>query len=425
MFPILLHVGANPQLRITCCNIVGSDKYSAALTQIDRSERLYWRLVVPGGIIFALIAQLLSTHCGLGLTSDSYLYIEGAEYFKGSLEGSMTDQPVFQAKPPLFSLFLSALPMLVLPFVYSILLVINLLILARVVFVVLSSGTWRTLAFIAVASFTPLVMVHVYLWTEPLFLVFLYFAVFILVTSTGSSLKKSSTIILAFVAILMVLTRHVGLFFVFGIFIAMSLDRSLGWINGLIVLIAGLGMFLIWNFAIMSDGMADRVHTLSAPIAAGKFARFQNIEYYLGAASSWLLPNAINKWVRILFFLVVSVGFFLMVRSKGSKPGVVKIFLIISLTYYILMHISFLIVESSADRYLMPIYPLVAITVFSIFESLSIKVKWPIIIVLVWLIYPVSRTIKNSLFWKEKICADNKDAISEILMDNYHTEKVR
>jgi hypothetical protein len=77
------------------------------LNSLTRDDRLFWPLVFPLGLALALLAQLIATSCGLGLTFDSYLYLDGAKYFRGGIDGIMADQLVFQAKPPAFSFLLS------------------------------------------------------------------------------------------------------------------------------------------------------------------------------------------------------------------------------------------------------------------------------------------------------------------------------
>ena len=98
-------------------------------------------------------------------------------------------------------------------------------------------------------------------------------------------------------------------------------------------------------------------------------------------------------------------GAFLITRKarRGSGDPALQILLVIGLSYYLLMHVSFLIYESSAERYLVPIYPLIAILSFKLLEEFTLrKRKWIVYLAVIWLLYPFSRTVKNSLFWREK-----------------------
>jgi hypothetical protein len=106
-------------------------------------------------------------------------------------------------------------------------------------------------------------------------------------------------------------------------------------------------------------------------------------------------------------------------RRIFSGSPIARMLLIIAVTYYLLMHLSFLIDQSSADRYLAPIYPLVLIAVFHLAErSTYLKHKLIKIIVVIWLLYPMSRLIKNTIFWQAKICQEDRASTSVHLMEN-------
>ena len=389
-------------------------------------HKLFWRLIFPSGMIFALGAQLVATSCGLGLTFDSYLYLEGAEWFNGAIEGTMTRQAVFQSKPPLFPLFISWFSFDILPYVYTVLLLANLFIVAKIISASSSSFFWQAMAFLAIAMFAPLIMVHVYLWSEPVFLLLLYGSVLILIKSGKTGLSTRSLVILAALAMAMVMTRHVGLFVVIGIFLAMFFNPHIGWRSALVILLPAILVFLVWNFGLMSEGFSERLTTLKAPVAGGSWARLQNIEYYLGAASTWLLPHNLNKLLRIVLFIIVIKSILFLTRRNIKRSYIARTLLIVIASYYFMMHTSFLIDESSADRYLVPIYPLAIILIFHLLAQVSVQghklLKY---LVVIWLLYPAGRTVKNTIFWKDKICNEAQNVTSVNIKDNYKLNRDR
>jgi hypothetical protein len=218
----------------------------------------------------------------------------------------------------------------------------------------------------------------------------------------------------------MVLTRHVGLFFSLGIFLAFAFQPSMGWRKGLVFILPVLLVFILWNFGLMAEGVAGRVETLKSPVSGGTWSRLQNIEYYLGAVSTWVFPNAIPKVVRIPAFIGLASLLVYFLRGQLSKSDQAKSLLIISASYYVLMHVSFLIDESSADRYLMPIYPLFLIAFVSLLEKTVIRRShWMKYLVIIWLLYPLTRTVKNTFFWREKICNELQTKTSSPINENY------
>jgi len=386
---------------------LGSGNYF--MKSIQHIHLSYWRLIVPMGITFAVVSQLYSTVCGLGLTFDSNMYLAGARYFQSSEWTWAFNHLTFQYKPPLYPLFLTVFTLDSMRVINTVLLSLSLFIIAFLFDALLKSKGFKMLGFLTVASFTPLIMVHVYLWTEPLFLLILFGSI-LLYVKYNESKDLTILIVLAVLSVFLSLIRHVGIFFILGYFLAILLDNSnKKWKAFLYLIIASSG-FIIWNLSIMFGGFYERILTFSAPIRSNSFVRLDNILLFLNGSSLWILPNNLPAWFRIsvliVLIILLAIGLFKVI--KRSPQTILKGFVIIIVTYYILMHLAFKLYISSEERYLMPIFPLFILVAFSTIEVLKEKigVKFYIVklIIFLWLFYPVVRTVKNAMFWHDKNC---------------------
>jgi hypothetical protein len=386
---------------------LGSGNYF--MKSIQHIHLSYWRLIVPTGITFAVVSQLYSTVCGLGLTFDSNMYLEGARYLQSSELTWAFNHLIFQYKPPLYPLLLAVFSLDSMRVVNTILLSLTLLSIAILFDAILKSRVYKTLGFLIVASFTPLIMVHVYLWTEPLFL-FILFGSILLYVKYYESKDLTILIVLGVLSIFLSLIRHVGIFFILGYFLAILLDNSNKKWKAFLYLVIGSSGFVIWNLLIMVGGFYDRILTFSAPIRSNSFVRLDNIFLFLNGSSLWILPNNLPAWFRIsvliALIILLSIGLFKVI--KRNPQSTLKGFVIIIVTYYILMHLAFKLYISSEERYLVPIFPLFILVALSTIEVLKEKigVKFSIVklIIFLWLFYPVVRTVKNAMFWHDKNC---------------------
>ena len=81
-----------------------------------------------------------------------------------------------------------------------------------------------------------------------------------------------------------------------------------------------------------------------------------------------------------------------------------------------MMHLAFIIIPDRTECYIVPIYPLsISLIVWLINTYINIKPSHEMIamiILMIWLINPISRTIKT-VFWKVKICYENLEYIDQ------------
>ena len=372
----------------------------------------YWRVIVPAGLLFALVCQFIATRCGIGMTNDSYLFLEGVPFFLGVGGKSMIEYSVFQAKPPLFSFFLSIVPIAQIHIIFLLIMAISLYLWAKIIDNLLRNAFWKAIAFLSIASFTPFLMVHVYLWTEPLFMLFLAASIWVLQILV-KEVKLKNLALFIILGVLLMLTRHVGLYFVLGFSLALLYSREVNYKYALAYLGTGIIVFMLWNFLFMHSGIESRIVTLKSPVSGGTWARLDNIGFFLEAASKWILPNSLPYWLRMGVVITViggTSGYLWMLRKNDFFFSVMSLVIIVA-TYYGLMHVAFRIDPFSAERYIMPIFPISVIIFFMVLEQVAnLKHKYCrylMLVSLLWLLYPAYRTAKNTEFWQVKLCNEN------------------
>lgn len=363
----------------------------------------------------ALISQLLATKCGLGLTFDSHLYLEGADFFRGVTAVPMAEMLVFRAKPPLFSLILAFFSLEQMRLVFVLLLLANLLLIGRLIAQLIHQFPLQIITFLSIALFAPHLMVYVYLWTEPIFLFFFFTALHFLIRQLRKPITKN-LIGLVVTGLCLVMTRHTGIFFIFGFSLALFMAGREYRRHALVYLLSGVAIFALWNLGVGLSGMGERLQTLTSPITHASSARAQNFVFYYDALSKWFLPGNLSLTFRSIILALVFTGGLVMARIKMGRFELNReaiALLIIGSTYYLMMHMPFLIDPTSAERYILPVYPVFMILLFMIIDrklASSANIFATIVILLfIWLSYPVLRIVKNVYFWQDKLCQENTE----------------
>ena len=130
-----------------------------------------WIAILLCGVLLAGY----SCQCGLGVTFDSKAYIQIADDFinNGFLDGF--NSYYLTAKPPLFPFVLMLFRWLDYKILYIVLYILILIASYKLITRIIQSGSLRLIAWVLISVSTPLLLIHNYLWSEPLFIVFLLF----------------------------------------------------------------------------------------------------------------------------------------------------------------------------------------------------------------------------------------------------------
>ena len=368
-----------------------SFKYLSVLTVI----------LLSGSVLF-----WISVHCGINRTYDS------AEYIKSAINGTTAIPSPDNPWPPLFSSILAL-------FHYKlhrsfetmqyIFMVINFLLL-WVIGEKTIRNLWLRLAWLT-ASFlgVSFLMVHVFLWSEPLFMV-LFFSMIILFDFYMKKYRLNWLLLMIIFSNLLCLQRNAGIFFVAGFAL------SLAWFTTgrkrilvpVIYLVTGSIGFIAWNMWI--PGFNTGVNLLSDQNFFSGF--FFNLGSYLNTISVWFLPRQFSSYLRIALLIsgliVITAGKPL---SRIYKDPETLIFITV-IIYFTGVSILGRIDEYESERYLAVIYPVAILTVFKRISSFTGRIKFNtrifiMIIMFLWLSYITARTVINAERWGKAACSAN------------------
>ncbi len=267
----------------------------------------------------------------------------------------------------------------------------------------LSGDFYRTL-YITISLFSvSLLMIHVFLWSEALFLsLFLLYVLLMeryLVSSTWENL-----IILILLINIMCLQRNAGMLVLIGTILFLFLERRGNPVKTLVLLLLGPVSFFSWNFYssyMFSDGFNFIDHDY--------FQGFlHNLLDILRVVTAWFVPGFIPWAVRIAFFILI---FILMVRIRVFrwivKAPLTRMLFYPVLTYTLLISCIGRLDYYEIDRYLSFIFPLVVLVIVVLIENVSIKrniKRIMVVLIGVWAVYTVARGIKNAHDWHKRSC---------------------
>lgn len=356
-------------------------------------------------ILVAIILQLNATSCGLGWTFDSTMYMQMSNDLMQNGFGSVFNNEKFSVKAPLFPLILSVYGShfhLFYTLIFACSLILGSFLISEWV-----RQSW--LRFIGISSLifsTPLLMLHSYLWADSLML-FLFFLLLFTVNQYLKRQQLSLMIVLSIISALIIQIRFAGTFIVIPTMIFFIINYKKVSLKH-IALYASITFipFIIWLTLLpgvidfrMNEYQSNQWNDLA-----------NNVFVMLHALSLYLFPLGLPSLLRI--FPVVLFIIFIYVRNRRmdlfSFPFLC---ILIFVVYYSAFHYFFRIPISSSEKYIAPILPIFILVIFYTLDRLKYA-KWNVLLIsvcLVWLLYPLSRSIKNSNFWNDKICVENDE----------------
>jgi hypothetical protein len=352
-----------------------------------RSPGKTWQAASVVLVILAIALQWYAHQEKLLLTSDSCNYLSASVSFKNTWQFLSYDGSPYTYWPPLFPIILSVFSQPADVF-YWIHMVITAWI--GILFVVetrrfIQDPLLQTLCQAVVLLGVHLLLIGVFLWTELLFLLILFYFI------KAVPQNFVATIALGF---FLCLLRNAGLFFVIAAVLCYGKDlrRSIA----LFVLsTSGFFAWNVWN------------------------AMLGGHEYFM-----WVVPNFnLMAWsmlrafapvpVFFLFNVIAAMVFILIVgamawllRNELKTNQALRVWSVMIVVYLVGIASLFQLDFHDGDRYAALVLPFFTIIIFRALEIAGAKQTSGVRILLLvmavcWLVYPLSRTIKNALQWHE------------------------
>jgi hypothetical protein len=369
----------------------------------DRTPRL--KVISVFLIIgFSLLLQWYGRSCTLLLTSDSYNYLSAARSFAIGGEFRSPDGSYYEFWPPLFPVVLSLTsdPVEMIHFLNLLITVVAGLILFRLAVMFLKDGLLQILFLLIALCSVYQIMISVFLWTELLFLlvVLIHFWIALSVKEGG---KK--TLFLIVTAFLFCLQRSAGIFFVIAVSSWMLTAGSIPWIRRVkasllffVISVSGLALWYGYVKSLKGDFNVSHFRFLEDP-----FYNLNAIFFTLGkgfvSGPSFLV---ISSFVCILIVAVITLWKEL--RMNRSTQFLVWVIALYVLPFLLLGRLD----QYEMDRYFSVVMPFMFLFVFIAYDRLVVRFeKYRLVMLLIiglWVIYPMARTIKNTRMWHIRSC---------------------
>jgi hypothetical protein len=352
-------------------------------------------------LLTALGLQLYVLSGHLGITHDSQEYLAAAMSFRelNELRGFNTDH--FISWPPLFPILISLggkAPILWVSFLHMLCLSGSLMVFFKLGDQLGIKGPLKIFYQGSLAWGIPILMVHVFLWSEPFFIFLLGLKLLIFF----KYLRKPSLhriLFLALLAFLLCMQRNAGIFFVapLSVCIWFYTPASKRWLYSFLYGVGALLFFLFWNSQLLGETPeGDPSFSYFIPPNA-----FSSLFYYLNYGSAWFLPRFISLGLRIgiLFSVMVCLIFYFKIKDNLIK----KIIFAASITMGFYLFILLLMTGNTSDdveRLLAVIYPMFMLLTAVLLNGFQDR-AWTLLLVL-WLLYPLGRSLYNIGRWKDR-----------------------
>jgi len=323
-------------------------------------------------VLLAVILQWYGHQNRLLDTDDSCNYISASISFKNSFQFLSPDGTNYTFWPPLYPVFLSVFG--------PVLSLVNLVLVAVIGFLVINyikrfieDPTLQLICAASIILGVHLLMIGVFIWSELLFLLLLMLFI--------KAVEENfiAAIILGF---FLCLQRNAGIFFVFAAALwYWDLRKSI-----LLFLISTSGC-IAWNIYFYSAAAGERESEF--------FAQIPNNFNVIGTG----LMHSLAPLPGFLFLVVIGI---LAYALRFEKK--IRLMAMMILIYIAGISSLFHMIIWDADRYAAVVMPFLMIMIFRALEILQAKQtstvrKVLLILVVCWLVYPFSRTLKNAVQW--------------------------
>lgn len=374
-------------------------------------------------LLLALILYIYLCSNGLGLTPDSYSYIAAAKSFATSYKFSPETENPYIAWTPLFPVLLSVFSKKMMSWViilhgFSLLTIVSIIYKLADKFI---TSDFLKIWVCLQAVFSPyLFLVSAFLWSEIIFIAILWLIIYVISEKLSQNItnKNSYFIILILLSNLLCLQRNVGILFVAGITIWLCFyyyHLSIGWLKATqwisIYAIFSSISFVIWQ--IRCELLTPNKVNLTENIFD---FQIPDVLYFSAhRLSTWIFPPQVPYILRIFLFLLL-IAYILITVYKLQKKQQIHIkyyfanyylFPILTSIYTLSMIILLRNFDNDGDRYLAPVHGIFIFCLGLFFDKLILhkilsqgfKKKVFFAILALFLVYPITRTLKNVYFW--------------------------
>lgn len=349
--------------------------------------------------LLAMLLLSISWVGGPGLTSDSYLYLEGARHLQTQGFHQLFDQLAFRAKPPGFSLYLWLIGSNQTVFMLGQTLCIGLstYLAGRWLDRRWRLPAWSLWAKVLLASATPMLLVHHFLWTEGLF-VLLLLCYWRLLSDQKEGMSLARLVLIASCGLALVSIKHIAMVWVVAASSWLLLQGR--WRAAAAQGLPPLLAFVAWQWVL--DTTAPEMQRMDYISGVNLWS---NLSTYASGIADWFLPRAasvpgLSLSITGLFFAAVAWAGFRSKSALGSEAGL----LALSMMLYAGAMLPKGILElGDVERYLsLIVIPalLLGSHYLNWLRGLSPKgQKTALLLAWLWLLYPLSRSLYNLSFW--------------------------
>ncbi len=374
-------------------------------------------------LLLTLILYIYLCSNGLGLTPDSHAYIAAAKSFATSYKFSLETENPYIAWTPLFPVLLSVFSQKMMVWV---IILHSFALLTVILFIYKLAEKFITSNFLKIwvclqAVFSPyLFLVGAFLWSEIIFIAILWLIIYVVSEKLSQNItnKNSYFMILILLSNLLCLQRNVGILFVVGVSIWLCFyyyHLSIGWLKAtqwisIYAIFSSIG-FVIWQ--IRCELLSPKKVNLTENIF--DFQPLDVLYFSAHRLSTWIFPPQVPYLIRIFLFLLL-ITYILITVYKLQKKQQVHIkhyfanyylFPILTFIYTLSMIILLRNFDNDGDRYLAPVHGIFIFCLGLFFDKLILhkipsqgfKKKVFFVILALFLVYPITRTLKNVHFW--------------------------
>lgn len=365
-------------------------------------------------IFIAVVLQSYAVSCGLSFTYDSHDYVYASNTFKISFEFYNANGSIYVERAPLFPLLLSISSS---KYIWAIINVLNLALCLYFAYKLgqklFKNAVILILFMLSQAFSVTQLMIHSFLWSEPLFLLLLL----IFLNEFYNYLqeqKKSTFIKLILLAFIFAIHRTPGIFFIAGAGLSLCIllpkQKLFSFKKASVfTILASIGWGL-WLFRNLSF-KGTEYHPATEVIFQNFFI---NIYHYSNVVTAWFLPLNLNFWIRIVFLFLSILTFTIFFKKNIFKlfqqKFIISLTLIFGTYTFALLSLENVGYHESERYYSLVYFPILLIFFLfwdSIFKQITVlKQKIIVIALSLWLLYPIYRSIKNAQLWHYKSCAE-------------------
>ena len=364
--------------------------------------------VKPGLFFFFFLAVgtllcFYAMSCGAGLTTDSHHYLAAARSLlqNGTLHNA--DGTVYTNWPPLYPVVLA----MVRANVQLIAWMQNafytgMLLLVYWFSLEFRNATVRLLFLLSMVFGLPVLLVFTFVWSDGIF-IFLTLVVYACLRVYQRNRQILYYIALIFFSNLMCLQRLAGIFFVFIIgFLILRLPNHRQ--KCLLYVLLSVSLLLLWLYrnTFFEADPSYNANLLATPI-------IQSISNYLDALGNWFVPHYFPYLIKVIIvclWLLSLAWFYWHYRFLPDSLAFQTTFLAVGYLVALPFTNGNL---SDIDRYIAPAYVWATMSTFVQLDTwlptLSVsRRRLVVILIALWLVYPVARTVRNVTFWHRVRC---------------------